>query len=79
MTFKNFRVLAADCLVSHVEDADEDTSGFLPRGRSDRCVVCAVVGGVDTAHRGNWLGCEKGESREGFRPRHMFVLGLALC
>lgn len=85
MTFKNsglrgsFRVLLVDCLVSHVEDTDEDTSGFLPRGHSDQCVACAVVGGVDAAHRGNWLGCEKGEPREGSRPCHMFVLGLALC
>lgn len=58
MIFKNSglggssRVLAGDCLVSHVEDTD-DTSGFLPRGCSDQGVVCAVVGGMDAARRGN--------------------------
>lgn len=59
MIFKNSglggssRVLAGDSLVSHVEDTHEDTSGFLPRGCSDQCVVCVVVGGLDAAHRGN--------------------------
>lgn len=46
-------VLAVDCPGSHVEDADEDTSGFLPRGCSGPCMVYALGGGMDAAYRGN--------------------------